>query len=414
METEALTLLATQEGFDKHYNIINDNRQYLIEPAQVALRHLKEYYGIKEQTTIDWQEYFSWLHLVKMPQMSDEDKDTYKKFFNKMAQAEPSEAAQRNIINALLERRASEKLIEVAEEISSGNGKYGMEDLKQVLDEYEETVCSEATDSRVVSSDLDLLLGAVLGDGLDWKQSWMNKSCGPLRKGDFVCLVARPDSGKTSFLSGQANSFAKQADSPVLWVNNEQEGRKVKLRIMQEAVRMSNVDMNIQKEKVKELYQERIGDPEKVIVVDQAGISANEIEALCKHYKPSAIIIDQLWKVKGLGKEQSDVATQASIANWARELCKTYAPVIGVYQADGAAEGQKYFDMSHIHYSKVAVQGEADLIVCMGRCYEEGCLDQRYFHFPKNKMAGGGQYFDERAKSLKHESTFNPETGVFS
>ena len=120
METEALTLLATQEGFDKHYNIINDNRQYLIEPAQVALRHLKEYYGIKEQTTIDWQEYFSWLHLVKMPQMSDEDKDTYKKFFNKLARDEQGATAiEYGLIAALIAVAAITAMQSLGNELST-------------------------------------------------------------------------------------------------------------------------------------------------------------------------------------------------------------------------------------------------------------------------------------------------------
>lgn len=411
MEIEALQLLSTQDGFDKHYDLIDKNRSYFILPAQTAVRHLKEYYTI--QNKLDWQEYYSWLRLVKIPNLSQEDKETYDRFFKKLSTSEHNLSAQRSIIEALLARRAAERAIDIAEEISSGSDRYSIDDLKKVLEEYEDNLDVDEEDARVVSSDLDELLGAVLGDGLDWKQAWMNQSCGPLRKGDFVALVARPDSGKTSFLSGQANSFAKQSDRPVVWFNNEQEGRKVKLRIIQEAVGMSNVDMNIQKEKVKQLYKERVGDPNGVVVIDKAGITANEIESVCKEYKPSVIIIDQLWKVKGLGKEQTDVGTQTAIANWARELCKEYAPVVGVYQAGEAAEGRKYFGYECIYASKTAVAGEADLIICMGRTYDDSELNTRYFHFPKNKMAGGGQYFDERAKSMKHESTFNPETGVF-
>ena len=118
--------------------------------------------------------------------------------------------------------------------------------------------------------------------------------------------------------------------------------------------------------------------------------------------------------MKGFGSDNSDVKVQTQVANWARELCKKYAPVIGVYQADVNADGKEYFGMECIYLSKTAVQGEADLIICMGRSYAEGKQNTRFFHFPKHKLSGGGMYFQQHMKSWKHESTFNQELGTFA
>jgi RecA-family ATPase len=118
-----------------------------------------------------------------------------------------------------------------------------------------------------------------------------------------------------------------------------------------------------------------VGDINKIIVIDSPALTAAEVERYCEQYQPGCIIIDQLWKVKGFGGDNSDVKVQTAIANWARELCKKYAPVIGVYQADGSAEGVNYFGMDKIYMSKTAVQGECDLIICMGRSYEQGKED---------------------------------------
>lgn len=413
MDIELLSLLSNRDRFDQYGQLVISNKGFLSEGAQMVLRHLKAYYDTVSSDTIKWTSFGAWLFLTKCPDAPQDKRDIVLKLLTEADQHIPDPAVQDNIIHSLIERKLAEELTVICEEISLGSSKYGVDDLQRKVKEFADTTAHLGKSPNVVTDDIDELLGAVLDGGLYWKQLWMNKSCGPLRRGDFVCLVARPDSGKTSFLSGQANSFAKQAESPVLWINNEQEGKKVKLRILQEAINLPNADMKLNPQKAREKYEAAVGSLDKVVVVDKAGVTCQEIEALCEEYEPCAIIIDQLWKVKGFGADNSDVRVQTQVANWARELCKKWAPVIGVYQADATAEGKEYFGMECIYQSKTAVQGEADLIICMGRVHEQGKEDIRYFHFPKHKLSGGGPHFQSKMKSWKHESQFNPETGVF-
>lgn len=411
MEIELLHILGERQVWEKYQDVVKANARYLSEASRIIVRVLPEYYALSGDNTINWGSFASWYKLTKQQTHHSGDVEL---LVGKVASHTGNSEVQADIIRALVERRVAEEVIEIAEDISTGGNRFCVEDLQRKLQELAKLDIDHTGSPNIVTDDMKELLGAVLDGGLNWKQLWMNQSCGPLRKGDFVVLVARPDSGKTSFLSGQANSFAKQSDKPVLWVNNEQEGRKVKLRIIQEAVGMPNADIKLHPERARSQYEDTIGPLGSVVVVDKAGITAGEITALCEQYGPCAVIIDQLWKVKGFGSDNSDVKVQTQVANWARELCKKHAPVIGVYQADTNAEGREYFGMECIYMSKTAVQGEADLIICMGRSYEEGRQNSRFFHFPKNKMAGGGQFYQSHMRGFKHESVFEPGTGKFS
>jgi hypothetical protein len=376
------------------------------------LDDITQYYATFPSAEEVGDKFTLWLFNVRRPNLSDEEKGLVRI----MLESECDEESANTLYQSLKERVVLEKTVLLAEEILAGNSRKSLSDLHSCLEELKDELDS-GTDKNIILPDIKELLTEVLGEGLDWKQVWMNQSCGPLRKGNLVCLVARPDTGKTSFLCGQANTFAKQLppEGKILWFNNEQAGRAVLLRIFQEAVEMVNADMRRDGRKVEQLYMEKIGALDKIVVVDMPTLSKYDVELYCKKYGDSvgAIIIDQLWKVRGFGDDISDVKTQTRIANWARELAKTVAPVLGVYQADAQAEGQQYFGMDRIYMSKTAVQGEADLIVCMGRSFDDGKEKSRFFSFPKNKLSGGGAYFQEAMRSYKHESTFNSETGVF-
>jgi hypothetical protein len=73
---------------------------------------------------------------------------------------------------------------------------------------------------------------------------------------------------------------------------------------------------------------------------------------------------------------------------WARELAKEYCPVIGVCQADGSAEGQKWLTMDNVANAKTSKQAEADWILGIGKTHTDGDEYVRYLNISKNKLLG--------------------------
>lgn len=191
--------------------------------------------------------------------------------------------------------------------------------------------------------------------------------------------------------------------------NNEEQGEKVMIRMYQAffGVRLEQLLENVQK--FKQAFQEQVGD--RFILVDNAGIDCRNIERIVHSVQPSLIIYDQIDKIKGFKADREDLALGA-IYQWARELSKNYAPTIGVCQADGSAEGQKWLTMANVANAKTSKQAEADWILGIGKTHDEFSEFTRYFNISKNKLMGDR----DSIPNLKHgrfEVLVDPETARY-
>jgi replicative DNA helicase len=236
---------------------------------------------------------------------------------------------------------------------------------------------------------------AVASPGLQWRLASLRRSLGPLRRGDFGFIFARPETGKTTFLASEVTWMAMQADRPILWVNNEEQNDKVLMRCYEASLGAPLEKIISNREKARGVYNERTGRRIKVVRPDVAA-DRKGIEFLCRALKPALIVVDQLDKVRGFAADREDLLLGA-IYQWARELAKEFAPVIGVSQADGSGEGVKYLNMGNVANAKTAKQAEADWILGIGVTYDDH-PNIRGFSICKNKLVGG----EETVPSKRH------------
>jgi KaiC/GvpD/RAD55 family RecA-like ATPase len=244
-------------------------------------------------------------------------------------------------------------------------------------------------DYAFVTDDLDDILDqTVRTPGLRWRLGTLNRSLGSLRKGNFGFVFARPETGKTTFLASEVTHMAsqlKEEDGPIIWFNNEQEGKVVKLRCFQAALGARTEHLLRAPDRAKVGYQDATHG--KLLLVDEASIQYKFVEQMAAKYKPSLMVFDQIDKIKGFDRDREDLAMGA-IYTWARELAKTYCPVIGVCQADGTAEGERWLHMGHVSNAKTAKQAEADFILGIGKTHDSGQEFIRYLNISKNKLVG--------------------------
>ena len=111
------------------------------------------------------------------------------------------------------------------------------------------------------------------------------------------------------------------------------------------------------------------------------------IEELVDKYNPCLVVYDQLDKVQGFEADRNDLKLGAAY-QWARELTKRGHAAIGVTQADGSADGQKWLTMANVAEAKTTKQAEADWILGMGKTYDESAEYIRYLNICKNKLLG--------------------------
>ncbi len=283
--------------------------------------------------------------------------------------------------------------------------------LKEMFQDFlgQEEAASQEEATEFVTDDLEELVdGTIRHHGLRWRLSTLNQMLGSLRKGDFGFIFARPETGKTTFLASETTWMAEQIgedSGPIIWFNNEEQGSKVKLRCYQASLGLTMPELFADLPGNRDAYMEKTHG--KIKLYDSGNIHKHTVESLCRRYKPSLIIFDQIDKIHGFTNDREDLRL-GSIYIWARELAKKYAPTIGVCQADGTGEGVKWLNMGHVANAKTAKQAEADWIVGIGKVPDQGYENIRYLHASKNKLLGDDDSIGDQRHG-KREVLIRPE-----
>jgi KaiC/GvpD/RAD55 family RecA-like ATPase len=247
-----------------------------------------------------------------------------------------------------------------------------------------------------VTDDLfELEQHTIKSPGLRWRLACLNLSLGPIRAGDFGFVFARPESGKTTFLADQITFFAEQATRPIVWFNNEEQGEKVRLRTYQACLGLTQDQVWAKKD--KNLLDYRTRTKGLIRIYDDASIHKSEVEAIVAELSPELVVFDQIDKIKGFDADRPDIV-YGRIYQWARELAKRGAAIIGICQSDGGGEGVRWLTMSHVAEAKTSKQAEADWILGIGRSNESGTEEVRFFNISKNKLLGD----DKTDPNLRH------------
>lgn len=286
-------------------------------------------------------------------------------------------------LNEHKKRCVAGELAKVALDVEDGSA-----DLTDLLDKVKEFEADDITEdaANTVNMDLSELYDtAIATPGLRWRLDWLNKSLGSLRKGDFGFIFARPETGKTTFLASEMTHMVTQTDGDILWFNNEEQGKKVAIRCYQALFGVDSETLFNNVDRYKEEYHELIGSKIKIYDYEDSS-SYKRIESIIKEVNPALIIFDQIDKIKGFKNERYDLELK-KIYQWAREIAKSYAPVIAVSQAGGTAEGKVWLTMDDVDSSKTSKQGEADWILGIGK-EQDNTSNMRFLNISKNKLIG--------------------------
>lgn len=267
-----------------------------------------------------------------------------------------------------------------------------------------------------VSDDIEqLLVETFRKPGLRWRLNTLNQMLGSLRGGDFGFIFARPETGKTTFLASETTFMSEQLAEdagPVIWLNNEEKGSKVKIRCYQASLGASLAAINSNPTAARNAYMKKTKG--KHMILNPTGsINKNMVERICNQYKPSLLIFDQIDAIVGFEADREDLKLGA-MYQWARELAKEHdCPVIGVCQSDGSGEGQKWLTMGNVANAKTAKQAQADWILGIGKVPDVGYESVRYLHLSKNKLAGDTDS-DASLRHGKKEVVIQPEVARYN
>jgi replicative DNA helicase len=408
IDIEIVRALLNKDNYFKYRKFVK--QESLSREAYELLEYMGDWWKQhKSLDVVDMQSFAPYVLVSKMGGAKPERLEVIKAWLEALS-SPANEDTISNVIKSLATRYHANEIATKALAIVDGRAQ-DLDGIEAQLSMYHGDVGKvDNEDSYIISPDIESMLSDAQLSGYKWRLNCLNESLGDLRIGDLIVIATRPDTGKTTFLASESTYIATQLpdDRSVLWINNEEAGKKVQRRIVQSALGITTQQMLSNPKKVKDKWVELMGREDKFILFDKSDVSVYDVENLFEKHKIGLIVFDQLWKVHGFSKEAgSEVTRQTMIFNWARELAKKHAPVLNVHQADGSAEGIKWIDMSKLYGSKTGVQGEADAIITIGRLPEEG--NKRYLYVPKNKLDGNNQMF----RSGRFEIEIVPTIGRF-
>jgi hypothetical protein len=323
---------------------------------------------------------------------SIKDKDYYLGVLEQVQKLEVSADTTVTLIRTI---HRNKQLGEIS--LAAHDAKEGRMDVEKVTDLIDKfRLDAQAPEEQEDDSDLfatddltSLIEGQLKKPGLRWRLKTLNEMLGSLRQGDFGFVFARPETGKTTFLASEVTfmcSQLKDEDGPILWINNEEQSEKVMIRCIQASTEATLPQLMSNMKAFNEAFQTATKGKLKILK-DVSIVHKSTVEKLCRRYKPSLIIFDQIDKIVGFDNDRDDLKLGA-IYQWARDIAKQYAPVIAICQADGTGEGVKWLTMQHVANAKTSKQAEADWILGIGKVNEPGWESVRFLHLSKNKLMG--------------------------
>jgi hypothetical protein len=337
------------------------------------------------------------------------DPEYYKAIVQQLDSMSVSDTTTEVLLQSYYKQRLLKEISLGAYEVSEG--KKDLESLLPLLKEFNDHPTQESLEEfEFVTDNIeDLLNTTYRTPGLRWRLSTLNRMLGSLRAGDFGFIFARPETGKTTFLASETTFMAqqlKEGQGPVIWFNNEEQHGKVKLRCYQATLGATLAQINSNPAAAQNAFLAATFGKHQ-IPNTQGTISKGQIEAIIQKYKPSLVIYDQIDKIVGFKADREDLLMGA-IYQWARDLAKVYQhAAIGVCQADGSGENQKWLTMANVANAKTAKQAEADWILGIGKVHDAGYEALRFLHLSKNKLAGD-EDSDPTRRHGKSEVLINP------
>lgn len=313
------------------------------------------------------------------------DSDYYKGVFNALEELK-DDTSFGDLLRSFKTKRLCEDISVLAYEVVEG--KKTVKDLHTVIDRLDSPVDESKFDFVTMDPDA-LFKESYEQPGLNWRLKCLRKSLGPLRRGDFGIIFARPETGKTTFLASETSYMLDQLkpeDGPIIWFNNEEQGAKVQVRVIQAYFAVTTKELNEKRNLINE-FSAKFGEKFRLLDDTKGTLDKYLVEAVCEKYSPSLVLFDQIDKVGGFSSDREDLRL-GQIYIWARGLAKRYCPVIGVCQADGSGEGEEFLTMANLSNSKTSKAAEADWICGIGASHESGKHNIRGISIPKNKLLG--------------------------
>jgi hypothetical protein len=305
----------------------------------------------------------------------------------------------RKLIESVIEHHYATKAMAIGAPIVSNQKSGGWaEETEAIIQEYHELVAQADRPDQLQDCDMsfqDAMEYRASDSGIKWPLKILNKCIGGVAP-SLGLVIARPDTGKTSFILNCLAYFAHQfkgTDHQLLYCGNEEGIIGLKARC---GVSLLGVDTEWAEANTQAFGQQVSSKGGSCIRFHGGVKSVRDVETLIKRYKPVVTIADQIAKFKVPGNQAEGPAGLATIYQWFRDKSQEYNTMfMGVAQAGTTGTNKQWLTMDDINASKTDVPGELDWGIGIGSVDEQGMETVRFINVFKNKLKYGRKGRDQ-------------------
>ena len=410
IEVDLLHVLKNVDDFTKYRKYVKED--FVSKECNVLIDAVSSFHKKYGKDITDWHDFYTWL-VTCGGTFSDKERKFFKLVTDKLATYSPSDTSE-EIFMRFQCMNWAEQALPIVEKLAREGDPDALHDLRDSIGVVYDDVATTG-DDKFVGDDIKAILAAhVTSGGYSWRLDDLNKMAGPVRPGDFIIVVARPETGKTSFCFSEFTHFATQMGhgDRIVAFNNEEAGEKLLLRAYTTALGRSAHAIAGLADPEKAFVAAQGGE-QRFLVYDDVNTSTYDVERVLSSVKPKVVLFNVLEKVRGFEK-MDEVNRLKNLATWARGLGKRYNCVVfAVWQADASAEGERYIRKHQVYGSKTGAPSEADLIIGIGATFDPKESDFRFIHISKNKLAGG-PVSDPKRKHGYAVAHFDGQSGLYT
>jgi replicative DNA helicase len=391
-ELTALRLFCQQrEVYDSHA-IYMRQLENLNKQIKVILSMIHRYYEKYSEHSYISQDELKGFYDYLYP--TSRDRDIYHELIDAIFEMDVSKSVARDILEQVVERSYATSIIARLAPVMQGEKSNVVPSIQSSVEEFIQLMKNPPKETKLLEPcDLtveELVQQEINDEGIPWHLQNLTEIIGGVRRRTLGAIYAFVDSGKTSFGLAACAAFAqalKDTSDTILYLGNEEAAPRLSLRLTQAMLGVTRADLKLTPKEIDQRRRE-IGYT-RVKIFDNI-TQASEVHRLLEEWMPRIAMIDQGTKVS-INSKLKEVEEQQALFNFYRETAKTYdTSIISLMQGVGEAENRKWLKLSDIYGSRVAIQGELDYAIGIGRRIDDAARENfRYINIPKNKLMEG-------------------------
>jgi len=312
-------------------------------------------------------------------------------------QEEPSDDVVATALKSMYRIKKADELARICLDISNNPSSTSLKQVEKFMANIDEEQTQQ--ESEAVTKDVDKIIEALQEQGeFKFNLPSLQTATNGIGRGNFMVIIARPETGKTAFwvsLVASTGGFAWQQKKVSIFAN-EEPAIRTQMRLLNSSTGLErssilNGSRDIAKEKWATIST-------YIDNFDCVGKTMDDLDEYCSTNDVDILIIDQLDKINVAGKYNATHEKLREVYTQSRELAKRHnILVIGMSQASAEAQGRSRVTFSTMENSKTGKAAEADIILGIGKeDEEENFMDDcvRFVTLSKNKLTGNHKEFE--------------------